>query len=207
MPWNKGSRSEKIFVDLNIIYANGNEYSFEELRAKIREYEVKTKVESTNDRAAESQAPQSKGITQLSNKTNSECHEQTIPRMSPTLLHPKKLFKRPSPTINTKAAFADIMELFNQPLNCEHSDDYKEDENSDKSNDQTPRRKKSDVPRTPQNNCVTPVFKGSAKNDALENCSNLRDNNRRVPFELMTPIQETSREYKSNCTTPFRLSE
>ncbi|CAG8804116.1 33969_t:CDS:2 [Gigaspora margarita] len=101
-------RNEKMFVDLNTIYVDGIEFSFEELRAMTLK------------------------------------QQSTIPSISP-----KKITKKPSPTINTKAALADIMEFFSQPMNYE----------------------------------------------------------KMVPFEILTPIQETSREYRSNSNTSIFQSD
>ncbi|CAG8521237.1 6112_t:CDS:2 [Diversispora eburnea] len=174
----KGNCTENTFVDLNTIYANGNEYSFEELRAKSKSHDRPT------------------------SKTNSVSeYYEPIPGMTPNPPNIKKLVKKPSPTINTKAAFADIMELFNQPLNCEQNEDYQEDGelNSKQTNflNQTSSDPKSDILKTPQNHSR---FNDNVENIRSTNYSNLceRENNRKIPFELMTPIRETSREYKLN---------
>ncbi|CAG8758792.1 20278_t:CDS:2, partial [Dentiscutata erythropus] len=124
-------------------------------------------------------------------------YNQTIPVSSPRSISPKKLTKKPSPTINTKAALADIMEFFNQPMNYEKSDDDTDEDDITS----VSKYDKLFIHRTPRNNIV------NDENIAPPNYSDHHGNFRMVPFELLTPIQETSREYRSTSNTSIYQSD
>ncbi|KAG4303472.1 hypothetical protein PCK1_000436 [Pneumocystis canis] len=101
-------KEEKIIVDLEAIYyENGEEFSLDELKAKTmgligKIWEIDETVNTMIPLYFEA--------------------ETTLSKDSPQVFsNPKK--RQVSPTINTKAALADIFDIFNQPLKCEKLDD------------------------------------------------------------------------------------
>ncbi|CAG8546661.1 10350_t:CDS:2 [Racocetra fulgida] len=174
-------RNEKIFVDLNTIYVDGNEFSFEELRAMaLKQHSIISS--SYNNRMC---------VDNFENNVNElNTMDQKLKDESRSI-SPKKLAKKPSPTINTKAALADILEIFSQPMNYEKSDDDTDEDDITS----VSKYDKLFIRKTPRNNII------NDENVAPSNYSDNHGNFRMVPFELLTPIQETSREYRSNSTS------
>ncbi|RIB13826.1 Mad3/BUB1 homology region 1-domain-containing protein [Gigaspora rosea] len=173
-------RNEKMFVDLNIIYVDGIEFSFEELRAMTLKRQSTIPCNYDNRMCVDNVENNINELVSMNQILNDEPDLKTI--------SPKKLTKKPSPTINTKAALADIMEFFSQPMNYEKSDDDTDED------DMTSVSKydKLFTRKTPMNNII------NDENIAPSNYSDHHGNFRMVPFEILTPIQETSREYRSN---------
>ncbi|TIA87156.1 hypothetical protein E3P99_03346 [Wallemia hederae] len=97
----KASSSSKgeprVAVDLNRVYCDNTEFSFMELKAKQMGLFGKKYPEPAAD------------------------EWDWMPRDEPSIEEkPRK--RAPSPTVNTKAALDDVMELFNQPLACDRPD-------------------------------------------------------------------------------------
>ncbi|WBW75621.1 mitotic spindle checkpoint kinase Bub1 [Schizosaccharomyces osmophilus] len=113
-----GKRIEYASFRFPVLYANGQEKSMEEYRAERYFDSVSSSL----------QAPDSQSFAVPVGPSLSTLHQQapqTTPKkevfdvLTPVALSPKPAFKPPSPTIHTKAALADIMDLFNQPLRSE----------------------------------------------------------------------------------------
>ncbi|KAG5518257.1 hypothetical protein PMAC_003053 [Pneumocystis sp. 'macacae'] len=105
-------KEEKIIVNLEAIYCKNEEFSLDELKAKAMGLLGKTWNNDVSDNTA---VPLYVGI-------------KAPLKDSFQVFDPSK--KQASPTINTKAALADIFDIFNQPLKCEQSD-ISSDENND----------------------------------------------------------------------------
>ncbi|KAK9710784.1 protein kinase [Basidiobolus ranarum] len=90
-------KAEKMIVDTNSVYQKDKEISLEEMRASLEQYRYQDVHYSTSTCNTK---------TEISNNQSLNSSQM------------------PSPTINTKAALADIMEIFNQPLQHENNQEY-----------------------------------------------------------------------------------
>ncbi|KAK9720549.1 protein kinase, variant 2 [Basidiobolus ranarum] len=109
------TRAEKLTVNLDLFYAQNEEFCFEEMRAKLAKYKAPgSKVKVLKD-------------TELfSTSVSTENRNPSMKSAEPFTESNFKKKSLPSPTINTKAALADILEIFNQPLKCEQYDSDEE---------------------------------------------------------------------------------
>ncbi|ORX89967.1 hypothetical protein K493DRAFT_336328 [Basidiobolus meristosporus CBS 931.73] len=165
----KSKREEKLAADLDLFYSQNEELCFEEMRAKLSKYKSST-----------STAKSSRPSERFLNSKSAEAAGQKI--------QPEKAFNEsstkkksvPSPTINTKAALADILEIFNQPLKCEQfdSDDdaYDDDEYSPI---QLATEKKSEVSNYAQNR---PLYDENRHPSYSDENNNKGNPSSRVPF-------------------------
>ncbi|CCJ28285.1 unnamed protein product, partial [Pneumocystis jirovecii] len=107
-------KEEKIVVNLEAIYCkNGEEFSLDELKAKAMGLLGKTWEDNAADSAMVPLCFESKTVL----KDSSQAFDLSK--------------KQASPTINTKAALADIFDIFNQPLKCEQSDSSSDENNNE----------------------------------------------------------------------------
>ncbi|OLL25090.1 Checkpoint serine/threonine-protein kinase BUB1 [Neolecta irregularis DAH-3] len=121
-PPQPGKRPEFVVVNLEAMYPSpGVEYSYEELRAKLHGlYQVKwpenPKKSSPISTFQLSQPSQSQDYMMELKEA------QTPVKSSPNSNSDFIKRKAASPTINTKEAMADIIDIFSQPLKCDRSD-------------------------------------------------------------------------------------
>ncbi|CAB4445658.1 unnamed protein product [Rhizophagus irregularis] len=182
---------EKCCVKIDNFYGeNGEEISFEEKRAKTLGY-----LESNY----------SEKVEEKLGKRESKVTEFSVPihETSPIPSYIEKIEKKPSPTICTRAALSDIIEMFTftQPLkDLQNNDD---DDGKKTSNSNVYQTTQSGYHQTPSrtNGCKVNDQENDVNSTSLDLIN--RENKAKF-FDPMTPIQETSREYK---TTPFYTSE
>ncbi|QSL64656.1 hypothetical protein MERGE_001958 [Pneumocystis wakefieldiae] len=106
-------KEEKIMVNLQEMYCDGKEFSLDELKAKEKGFLGKTWEDNEIDTIIPTYMEE----------------ETTLLKDSPQASDLKR--KQASPTINTKAALADIFDIFSQPLKCEQSDNNSDEDNNE----------------------------------------------------------------------------
>ncbi|EPX70991.1 BUB protein kinase Bub1 [Schizosaccharomyces octosporus yFS286] len=113
-----GKRIEYASFHFPVLYANGQEKSMEEYRAERYFDSISSSLQAPNFQ------PYAAPVEPSLSATHQQAPQPTPKKevfdvLTPVALSPKPAFKPPSPTIHTKAALADIMDLFNQPLRSE----------------------------------------------------------------------------------------
>lgn len=129
----KNGKTERRMIEWDQVFRDGDEWSFEEIRARraglARSGRVAKAVDdwerNWHQPGASTPRPPKRAMTP--------------PPIAPVVASEKK--RVPSPTVNTKAAMADVYELFNQTVNAggarrvEDSDDSDSDSDSDDDDD------------------------------------------------------------------------
>ncbi|KTW30264.1 hypothetical protein T552_00740 [Pneumocystis carinii B80] len=106
-------KEEKIMVNLQEIYHDGKEFSLDELKAKAKGLLGKTWEDDEIDTIIPTYTEEETTLLKDSHQTSDF----------------KK--KQASPTINTKAALADIFDIFSKPLKCEQSDNNSDEDDNE----------------------------------------------------------------------------
>lgn len=121
--FNGKGKTERTAVKLELIYPRGSEeYSLEELRAQAKGHLSRRWPNSPTNRQ------------NLLNETTTTPIKGGFVKLFTNADSPvRRRRKAPSPTINTKAALADIFDIFNKPLKCDKGSD---DEQSAEEDDQ-----------------------------------------------------------------------
>ncbi|EPY50638.1 BUB protein kinase Bub1 [Schizosaccharomyces cryophilus OY26] len=113
-----GKRIEYAAFHFPVLYENGQEKSMEEYRAERYFASLSSSLQ-----APESQSfpvPTDRPLSSFQNEPLQPTPKKEVfDVLTPVALSPKPALKPSSPTIHTKAALADIMDLFNQPLRSE----------------------------------------------------------------------------------------
>ncbi|GES85253.1 hypothetical protein RCL_jg18070.t1 [Rhizophagus clarus] len=183
---------ERCCVKIDNFYdENGEEISFEEKRAKILGY-----LESNY----------SENIKEIEEKLGKEENNVTeysisIHETSPLPSYIEKIEKKPSPTICTRAALSDIIEMFTftQPLKDIQNND---DDGKKTLNSTVCQTTQCDHHQTPSktNGCKVNDQESDVNSSSLDLIN--RENKAKF-FDPMTPIQETSQvDYESNMLEP-----
>ncbi|BFZ57958.1 protein kinase [Savitreella phatthalungensis] len=125
-----GGRRERVACDLEAVYAGGEEFSFEELKARRLNLSWPAEADepvrgvvdvSIGEDEEEGPAGETAPLT-----------DYASPLKDSPMMRPRKRSIVPaSPTINTKNAMNDILDLFSQPLKCEQSSGESDDDDDD----------------------------------------------------------------------------
>ncbi|KAL1924284.1 uncharacterized protein VTP21DRAFT_7319 [Calcarisporiella thermophila] len=184
------ARPERWIVDARLVYVNDIEYSLEELRASLAQYRYKEEPPAALLRE-EINEPRKNNI-----KLEDEL-DMTINGLPSTPVKSSSKLSRgiSSPTINTKAALADIMEIFNQPL--KHEQFSSEDEDEDEEADQFEQPNFMSASRKPAEKLQ--VFRD-------ENVSIFRDENAPVGNGKMTIFRDENEPVKRQPLAPKQKS-
>ncbi|CAG8435429.1 9138_t:CDS:2 [Ambispora gerdemannii] len=192
---------EKLFINLGQFYVGDEEFCFEEIRAKKYlgwdDKNIEKEEHSIDEKTSEC-------YTDVKTNPTSNTSQGT-PIKDATTDESEKT-NRPSPTINTKEALADIYEIFSQPLIHEHSDD----ENGDYgSSSRTKRENKpkiffdeNSLLRTPTSSYNTSgIFAGQKRKeshdenfDLFENSFNSQTSAKRQALGILFPLDCVHKE-------------
>ncbi|KAJ3089502.1 hypothetical protein HK102_006235 [Quaeritorhiza haematococci] len=110
-------RSERFACDLSLVYVGDEEFSFEEIRAARVGYipsPDEPQPQMMTEDTSSITSSDSKAIRQRSPVTKNPPEDANVESFAV-----RKGKMAVSPTINTKAALADVFEMFSQPLQCE----------------------------------------------------------------------------------------
>ncbi|KAI9144517.1 hypothetical protein BKA69DRAFT_799854 [Paraphysoderma sedebokerense] len=205
-----GKRPERTIANLDLLYVGQDEFSFEETRAK--KYYDNTDdymIDHENEEAMNpgdavknrKRAPLSEGSRTNASKDGQKA-KSDAKKLAIYQDPPKRSSSVASPTINTKAALADIIEMFNQPLpSAEEEDDEPPPEPT------LPLVK----PRKPQSSLKNMIFRDDADEIPVNTRSDSGSASRsRVPLgETSTKTPRVSRQVPAEqheVATPYSAS-
>ena len=197
-------KNERVACNLEAMYADGQEFSFEELKAKAMGL-----------------------LNAIWTDAKPEAYVSVMDTESPIKDSPKVNVKRQmaSPTINTKAAMDDILGIFSQPLKCEQSDDSSDSDSDDDQPDNTfPVSQDWTEPCTQDTACSDyqsdfddepplPSSDDLLRPQPVEDKENVPATPQQAPtraggFNMMTPITEDTEQLLSALRTkPITIAE